>query len=112
MQTTTILFAGAMCTVLISLVVVVYLRRHLHWILVDLCGTQERASFWEAFSNVTLVLVPTIFALHFVSSSDASAPVVRALSSQVEGALIGLVVAVLSLGFVIARFIPRGAAKI
>lgn len=42
-----------------------YLKAHLKNLLVELCGTEERASFWLAFSNVTLVLVPLIFALDY-----------------------------------------------
>ena len=43
--------------------IVAYVKKHLRTLLIELCGTTERASFWLAFSNVTLVLVPLIFAL-------------------------------------------------
>src|SRR5712691_10475000 len=49
----------------VSLIVVAYLRRPLKAILADLCGTAERARFWSAFSNVTLVLVPLIFVMQY-----------------------------------------------
>ena len=49
----------------VSLLVVAYLRRPLKAVLADLCGTVERAKFWSAFSNATLVLVPLIFVLQY-----------------------------------------------
>ncbi len=43
---TTLLFVG----------IVAYIKKHLRTLLLELCGTTERASFWLAFSNVALVL--------------------------------------------------------
>lgn len=49
----------------LSMVLVAYVKPHLNSLLIELCGIAERASFWLAFSNVTLVLVPLIFALNY-----------------------------------------------
>ena len=54
---------GIGVTFIASLAIVLYLRPHLTKILIDLCGAEQRAGFWTAFSNVTLILVPLIFAL-------------------------------------------------
>jgi uncharacterized membrane protein YhaH (DUF805 family) len=94
-------------TLLASSLAVAYLRRHLKTILVDLCGTTERASFWTAFSNVTLLLVPLIFATSYQLDSAAGSSPILAMSQQLKWALIGLVVSVLLLGIVIGSFIPR-----
>src|SRR5207253_8877812 len=40
----------------LSLALVAYVKPHLNALLMELCGTAERARFWLAFSNVTLVL--------------------------------------------------------
>ena len=97
---------GIGLTLVGSLAVVIYLRRHLRRILVDLCGTEPRADFWAAFSNITLVLVPLICALFKRPEGGTGSAVFFDVSAQLTWALIGLVVAVLILGFVIGRFVP------
>ena len=42
-----------------------YLRPFLRKILIDLCGTEDRAQFWTAFSNILLIGIPVIFALNY-----------------------------------------------
>jgi len=90
-----------------SAAVVAYLRRHLESILTDLCGTVERARFWAAFSNVTLILVPLIVAMDYRPEARHGAGVVLEMGAQLKYVLIGLVVTVVLLGIVISSFIPR-----
>jgi hypothetical protein len=97
---------GVGLTLVASALVVAYLQRRLQPILFDLCGTAERASFWMAFSNVTLLLVPLIFALHY-RPENAGTSIVFTISGQLELALIGLVGSVVLLGLVLNRFISR-----
>ena len=66
--------AGVAITTATSLIVVAYLRVPLRSILTDLCGTLERANFWLAFCNVTLVLVPLMFALSSQPEVEANRP--------------------------------------
>lgn len=103
--------AGVGAAAAIALVVVVYLRPSLNKILIDLCGTQDRANFWSAFSSVTLVLMPVIFALHCRPQAGQPISAVLELSTQMEWALIGLVCTVVVLGFVLANFISAGPRK-
>jgi hypothetical protein len=56
---------GLGISIIIAFLLVLYLRPHLHKLLVDLCGTTERANFWAAFSNIALLLAPSIFALSY-----------------------------------------------
>ncbi len=93
-----------------ALVVVRYLMPYLKQILVDVCGNELRSNFWTAFSNVTLVLTPAIFAMHVRPESGETLLIFQA-ASQIEWGLIGLVVAVLTLGIVIGSFIPRQPVK-
>ena len=90
-----------------SAAVVAYLRGHLESILTDLCGTVERARFWAVFSNVTLILVPLIFAMDYRPEARHGAGVVFEMGTQLKYVLIGLVLTVLVLGIVIGSFIPR-----
>jgi uncharacterized membrane protein len=100
----TIFLIGLAITLASALVVVMYLRRPLKTILDELCGTVERAEFWLAFSNVTLTLVPVIFALNYRPENQ---PLIFAISSQLERALVGLTGSVVVLGLVLSRFISR-----
>jgi hypothetical protein len=97
---------GILLTLVSSFAVMFYIRPHLHKVLVDLCGTQERAGFWTAFSSVTLVLMPMICAMHYRPEVTFGADPCFAIIDQLKWALIGLVGTVIILGVVISRFIP------
>ena len=97
--------SGLALTCLISLATVTYLRHPLRTLLTELCGTPERANFWTVFSNVTVTLVPTIFAMTYEPGSRAT---LFEVARQLKLGLVGLVTSVLLLGLVVSRFIPRG----
>jgi len=107
MTNVTVFLVGVASTALASFCAVAYLTPSLRKILIDLCGTVERANFWTAFSNLALILTPLIFAMHKVPNGNPSIPPVLQLSAQIEWALIGLVATVFMVGLVISRFIPR-----
>jgi hypothetical protein len=86
--------------------VVWYLKPYLQAVLVDLCGTEVRAAFWTAFSTVAVVLTPVMFALHYRPDIGANAHAVFEIGTQLEWALGGLLMSVLLLAIVLARFIP------
>ena len=110
-MTPTMLFLlGLMLTLITAFAIVTYLRRPLHRILAELCGTQERAQFWVSFSNVTLTLIPLIFAMQYTPELKAGTTPVLELAAQLKWALVGLLAAVLILGWVISSFIKRQAA--
>jgi hypothetical protein len=98
---------GLGVTLVATCVVVAYLQGYLRAVLTDLCGTVERANFWTAYSNVTLLLTPLIFAMHYRPAATAMQPVAFELSAQIEAALAGLVFSIIVLGFVLKAFIPR-----
>ena len=101
-----VFLVGILITAVSSGVVVWYLKPALHGILIDLCGTPERAAFWTAFSNVTIALTPLIFAMHY-RPGETQTPAVFAIGSQLEFALSGLLISVVVLGFVLSRFIIK-----
>lgn len=98
---------GLVVTMTASALTLAYLRHSLRRILVDLCGTDDRAAFWLAFSNVTLFFIPVLFALHSHPVSGSFAEAIFGIGDQLEAALLGLVVSVVALGLVLSRFIPR-----
>ena len=107
MNTIWIFLSGLGFTVVVCFLVVGYLRPHLQRILVDLCHTEERAKFWTAFSNVTLILTPIVFALYGYPLEEKGMPIFFQIATQFKWALIGLVGSVVMLGIVIGRFIPK-----
>ncbi len=96
----------------LSVGLVAYVKRHLHTLLIELCGSAERASFWLAFSNVTLVLVPLIFALDHKPEFGPDRNFVYEMATQLKHAIIGFVIALSSLAVILLRFIPRDKANV
>ena len=100
-------FAGGL-----GLTVAAYLQKYLRGILIDLCGTQARADFWMAFTNVALVGVPLACALAITPDTAVPAhPVVLQLAGQLKWALAGLIGTVLICGKAIAGFIPHEGSR-
>jgi hypothetical protein len=111
-MTTSVLFLlGLGLTIIATFAIVAYLRSPLHNILVELCGTRERAAFWVSFSNVTITLVPLIFAMQYTPDFKAGSSAVLELAAQLKWALAGLLFAVLILGWVLKGFIHRQAGQ-
>ena len=107
MDSTTVFAVGALTTLGTAVGVVWYLRHPLENILVELCGSRERAVFWAAFSAVALVTVPLIFAIACHPAPGLGAPAIFELADQVRWGLIGLTSTVLMLGWVVGRSIER-----
>ncbi len=104
-----IFLIGVSLTFVAAFSVVLCLRPSLNAVLVDLCGTRDRARFWTVFSTVVLVLMPMIFALeHPPQAGDRWQSVVQA-SQMLRDALTGLMAAVFGLGFVLSLYIGRSA---
>jgi hypothetical protein len=93
--------------VVISMGIVAYVKGHLGTLLVELCGTAERANFWLAFSHVTLVLVPLIFVLDYKPEFGPDKTLIFEMATQLKYAMIGFVIALCALALVMLRFISR-----
>jgi len=87
--------------------VILYFAPHLRKLLIELCGTAERANFWLAFSNVMLFLVPLIFALWAAPDPGQEVSATVQVAGQLKWALAGLVTSVLSMGIVLSAYITR-----
>ena len=91
-------------TLLIGLLLVIYIRRPLHRILVDLCGTEDRARFWSAFCTVLLMGFPAASALGYQpltgSVNDSFFYIFRQLGQNLMSFLLALV----AVGFVVSFF--------
>ncbi len=109
MNSGTSFLVGIGITLATSLLIVFYLRSRLTKILVDLCGTEHRAGFWTALSNVTLVLVLLIFALFSRPEVRDSQVSYSDVSGQLMWAFLGLILTLLVLAYVISQFISRSS---
>lgn len=106
MNATMLFLIGVAATSAVAVGVVWYIRPSLQAVLVDLCGSSARAAFWTAFSTVTVALTPIVFALHYRPDTRRLTVAVFEIGSQLELALAGLLLSVLVLAIVLARFIP------
>jgi uncharacterized membrane protein YhaH (DUF805 family) len=107
MTPTTVFLCDVGIAAFLSVGIVAYIKKHLRTLLIELCGTTERANFWLAFSNVTLVLVPLIFALDYKPEFGPDKTAIFEITTQLKYALIGFVVTLGSLALILFRFIPR-----
>jgi uncharacterized membrane protein YhaH (DUF805 family) len=97
--------------VIISVGIVAYVKGHLRTLLIELCGTTERASFWLAFSNVTLVLVPLIFVLDYKPEFGPDKTLIFEMATQLKYAIIGFVIALSALALAMLRYVPRNKSN-
>jgi hypothetical protein len=106
MSLTVAFLADLALVALASTVMVAYVSKYLRLLLIELCGTAERASFWLAFSNVALVIVPLIFALNCSLELGPGVNIVFEMARQLKYGLVGFVVTLTIMAFLLSRFIP------
>jgi hypothetical protein len=94
-------------TLLVCFGVVLYIRGHLRPLVAELCGSATRAQFWVAFSNVTLVLVPAIFAMSAEPNLGSGKPLAFVMAEQLRLSLLGLALSLAALVLVLMSFIRR-----
>lgn len=111
MTPSTVFLFGAAFAVVVCVGIVAYLKNHLRLLLVELCGTAERASFWLALCNVTLVTIPLIFVLGYRPEFPSSRNAVFDITGQLKSALVGIVLTLGGFALVLLTFIPRSSPK-
>lgn len=98
--------------VVVGLIVTRYLRMVTWRLLIDLCGTADRADFWVRVSAVLMIAAPFVLVLAAggsplkCSATDAicAASVLR---TTLIAMLLGVLVTVGTVASVIGRYIPR-----
>ena len=91
-------------TFLLAFLIVGYLRPYLRKVLIDLCGTEERAQFWTAFSNILLIGLPLIFALNYQPETQNSEVLFFEVTRKLSGNLGGLLLALIGVGIIVSFF--------
>lgn len=92
-------------TLIISVLLVRYLRPFLKKVLIDLCGTEDRAQFWTVFSNILLIGMPILFALNYKPESRNTEELFFEVARRLSENLAGLLFALISIGFIVSFFV-------
>ena len=101
-------------TLIAAALIMAYFRPYLRRILVDLCGTEERANFWAAFTNILLIGMPVILSLNFMPDATDAQGLFFEIVRKLSGNLIGFLFALTCTGGIIsffALFAPRPKAE-
>jgi len=107
MSLTAVFLTGIALTALACIGLLAYVSKHLRPLLIELCGSEERAQFWLAFSNVVLILVPLVSALDYRPQSGPDKAIIFEIAAQFQYALVGFVVALSCLALVLISFVRR-----
>lgn len=91
-------------TVLLTWLIVHYLRPYLRKILIDLCGTEDRAQFWLAFSNIVLIGLPAILALNYRPEARTLEELFFEVAGRLSGTLAGFLFALVCVGIIVSFF--------
>ena len=94
----------AALTLVISVLIVQYLRPFLRKVLMDLCGTEDRAQFWTAFSNILLIGLPMIIALNYQPEARSTEELFLEVAGKLSGNLGGFLFALIGIGFIVSFF--------
>lgn len=99
MSSTITLLCQIAIPLLAGLAVTFYLRNVTRKLLLDLCGTDDRANFWQRTTNILLLGAPLAMVLFFGDSIDAGTPpedfsITQILRQTTTLSLIGVLLAV------------------
>ncbi|MEJ2758670.1 MAG: hypothetical protein P8046_09340 [Anaerolineales bacterium] len=92
---------GVSLSIVLSILVVAYIRRPLYNILTDLCGTDQRARFWAQITHLSFFLVAMLMSITYRSSGQ---PDYYYLGGQIGRTLLGLVIVTGFLSLTISLF--------
>lgn len=92
--------------VLASTLIAGFLTRPLRRLLIDACGTVERANFWVVYSDAMIFIAPLVTVVVFGKSSDLYTPTLPFYKAALGSALFGVFVALSAVGIQVARILP------
>src|SRR5512147_1943563 len=81
-----------------------YLRPFLKKVLIDLCGTEDRAQFWTAFSNILMLGLPMIIAFTYKPEATNMEDLFFEITRKISGNFGGFLFALFGAGMMVAFF--------
>jgi len=97
-------------TLTIVALILRFLRSSLRRILIDLCGTEDRAQFWTTFTNIVLLSLPMISALGFPPTISLENPLI-ATANQLKSNLTIFILGLVMIGVVLLFFTIVASSK-
>jgi uncharacterized membrane protein YhaH (DUF805 family) len=91
-------------TLSICMLVFRYMRPFLSRILVDLCGTEERAQFWTVFSHIILVGLPLLISLTYQPEASQTEELFFEITHRISGNMLGFLFSLLGVGLIVSVF--------
>jgi len=91
-------------TLIIAALLTFALRNALSRVLLDLCGTPERAHFWLQFSTIMLIAMPVVIGLGFTPEADGGRALFFETGQQLGHNLMGYLFALTITGGFISIF--------
>jgi MFS family permease len=104
MSTISLFLIQLAVTLAACLLLTAYVRPTLKRVLVDLCGTEERAQFWTTFSNIMLVLMPVIFGLGFSPEATLPEAMIIEVAGQLRWNLFGFILSLVAISGAVGFF--------
>lgn len=89
----------------VSFFVAISITKSLHSLLVDVCGTIERARFWVVYSNVMMFIAPLLVVMLFGQSNYVGEQTFLFYKTAFGCALAGVFVSLLAIGLQISNSI-------
>lgn len=105
MSQTQLFFTGIALSLALGIAVPIYLRRPLHRLLIEICGTQERAAFWTQLTTLSYLLMAAATGLSY--RPENFLPDYYYLSGHLGRTLVGLLVTTAFVSLTLSGFIRR-----
>ena len=90
-------------TLIASILIILFLRTWLKRVLLDLCGTEERAHFWTLFSVIMLVAMPFLLGMGYHPARQGTALFFE-MASQIRSNMFSFLFALGAIGGVVTFF--------
>jgi MFS family permease len=97
-------------TLLFATLLTLLLRTALQRVLIDLCGTRERAHFWSLYAMLMLIAMPLVIGMGFNPQEPGGQALFFEVANQLRGNLLGYLFALAIVGgfiSVFSLFAPR-----
>lgn len=96
---------------IVGVAAILSLNKPLSLLLVELCGTKDRAAFWARYTNMMLFITPLLSVVLFANPGSSLLIDFALLKSAFKSALFGWFVALVVVGFQLVRFTRTEEAK-